>query len=235
MAAATAAASVSDRHAAFTAGFEAGACAIEKLPRLVNVDSIFASMAFHRGFNASGRGLEEDESVLAWLLFTNDHGKPVQMASMYQFMTRKLCAFGNPAEVPIPMADLTIAKQPTLVWLLRHLRQFRPVVWAALVQFVKTGSGIPRWCDAAHMQAFGALMLDAFEPIIARGHFDASQLERHMADTHRVPADVANLVGQFVTSGIIPLRRRDHSHPRSEASLECTPKSGSGAVVVHTA
>jgi len=52
---------------------------------------------------------------------------------------------------------------------------------------------------------------EMFASSVDRARFDASQVERHMAMQHRVPAELTNLIGQFATDGIttqtpIPMR-----------------------------
>jgi hypothetical protein len=110
---------------------------------------------------------------------------------------------------------------------LRRLHQ-HPEAWAAFIQKLAdiqelaaaarpTKNRADEWHFVAKMRDAGdaselaAFIRELFEPEIERTRFDASQVERHMAMTHRVPADVTNLIGQFATSAItaqapIPLR-----------------------------
>ena len=84
---------------------------------------------------------------------------------------------------------------------IRRIRQ-HPAAWSAFLKRVDDGQRLlPIEREAAELAAF---IRETLQPSIERTRFDASQVERHMAMAHRVPADVANLIGQFATTGITP-------------------------------
>jgi hypothetical protein len=96
---------------------------------------------------------------------------------------------------------------------LHRIRQ-TPAAWGALVSLVRERMK-PLSTDpypfidrerVFHREATSIFqgMQEVFGSDIERTRFDASQLERHMAMTHHVPADVSNLIGQFATTGITP-------------------------------
>jgi len=104
----------------------------------------------------------------------------------------------------IQMADLDADSQPMLMHQLRRLRQ-HPLVWDALLAHVAhTMSPDDDSDDVFRAGAFYDLMADSSREYVARTHFDASQVERHMSMTRRVPADVSNLIGQFTSAAITP-------------------------------
>ena len=105
---------------------------------------------------------------------------------------------------------------------IRRIHSQHPAVWDATLAVITGWARDSRfdWYAAiaqqepnrrAEAESMLRVIHATFAPSIERTRFDASQLERHMSMTHRVPADVTNLIGQFATTGIttqspIPLR-----------------------------